>query len=367
MLLASSPVADTLDRCSVVHPAVVPEQMSVANGRTPHPPSVLRAGVELGRLLGGRYVLLDWLGRGGVADVFLGRDATNGELVAVKSLAREHHRSSLHRRRMLREGELGMRISHPNVVRTLDFGESSEGVPFVVLEPLVGETLHQALLRRGPSCWEEILPSARSLGAGLEAAHRAGVIHGDLTPSNVFLCGPPDEPLQIKLIDWGMAREPGLESRDHDGDTVGGTLEYLAPEQILADPIDPRTDVYGFGVLLFRWMTGEVPFDTPRAPGLLAHHLVSAAPPVSWLVDDIDPRVETLVMSALRKDPCNRYSAMTDLLEDLDRILEGRHDVHGAPLLREPDGYEARSEQGRWAITVLTQPGWTFGELSSVA
>lgn len=311
---------------------------------------------DLGLVVGGRYFLLDSIGQGGMADVHLARDQHDGHLVAVKWLSRSHRADHAFRERMQLEAKLLAQVNHPNVVQLFDFGVTGDGVPYLVLEALTGETLHEYLVRRKSMTVAEALPLAMQVARALQAVHCAGLVHGDVKPHNIFLCGERDAPQCVKLIDFGFAQ---LLSGDTslDSDIVTGTLEYMAPEQILGEPIDARSDIYSFGIVLFRWLTGELPFDTGPMMGLLGHHLQSAAPPPSWLVDDLNPGLEQLILTAMRKNPDNRYPSMAEVIRDLECVISGMTKIHGAPLLHTPDEYTPLSEQGKRAYKIIHRSG----------
>ena len=204
---------------------------------------------------------------------------------------------------------------------------------------------------------DQALPLVMQLGQALQAVHAAGLIHGDVKPHNIFLCGPLDEPASIKLIDFGFAQISATDT-PVDGDMVAGTLEYMAPEQLLSDPIDARSDIYSFGVVLFRWLTAELPFDSGVTLGIYGHHLASKPPPPSWLVDEFHPGLDTIILAAMRKNPANRYACVADVLADLQKVLEGNGDhVCGVPLTHVPDEYRPLSEQGRRAFRLLYRAG----------
>jgi serine/threonine-protein kinase len=288
-----------------------------------------------------------------MADVFLARDVATAQIVAVKLLAKELRQSLPHRVRMAREAELAQSVTHPNVVVTYASGQLEDGSPYLVLEPLVGETLHDYLCRNRTMPVTMALALLRQLAEGLMAIHGAGVVHGDIKPRNVFLCGPVDAPHSVKIIDFGLARGAGVESDSLDDETIAGTLEYLSPEQAVADTLDERSDIYSFGVVAFRWLTGELPFDTHLGTQLLVHQLTSPAPPMSWLTSDIEPALDALVAVALRKAKENRYQTMLALLSDLELIEEGERVILGAPVTVYPDSYEPRNELGRRALQLL--------------
>lgn len=321
--------------------------------RSPHPPRALKAGTELGQLLGERYVVLDRIGRGGMAEVFLARDSFSGHLVAVKLLANGLRGNKAHRDRMLREAELAVTVRHPWVVETFDAGVTVDGTPFIVSEALIGETLHEYLERNHRMPLKQALPLLRQLACGLRAAHQAGIVHGDVKPRNVFLCGPLDAPSSVKVIDFGMARPLGPLENDLDGETIAGTLEYLAPEQALAESMDERADVYAFGVVAFRWLTGELPFETELGTQLIAHQLASTAPPMCWLVPELPPALDDLVQVAMRKAKENRYASMDALLMDLEAVEAGSASIVGAKVRTFPDAFHPETELGRRALRVL--------------
>ena len=308
---------------------------------------------DLGQIVGDHYLLLDSIGQGGMADVHLARDLRDGHLVAVKWLARSRRQDAAFRERMRIEAELLAQVNHPNVVQLFDFGVTQDGVPYLVLEALTGETLHEYIVRRGAMPVELALPLAMQLVCALDSVHRAGLVHGDVKPHNVFLCGEQDHPECIKLIDFGFAQ---LSSGDTpNGDIVTGTLEYMSPEQILSDPVDARSDIYSFGIVLFRWLTAELPFDSGPTLRLFAHHLGSKPPPPSWLLEEIHPGLEEVILAAMRKNPANRYSSMVEVLADLNCIISNLGEVRGAPMRHVPDGYLPKTEQAKRACRILNR------------
>lgn len=225
------------------------------------------------------------------------------------------------------------------------------GEPFMVTEALVGETLGDRLAETPRLSSKLACEIARDTARGLAAIHRAGYVHRDVKPDNLFLCDADRHGVTVKVIDFGFCTE--AQRANEEGRNVLGTLEYIAPEQALAEAIDGRSDVYGLGVVLFRCVTGELPFDA-SARGVITHHLVSHVPPPSWLVDDLEPWVDPVVLSATRKHPDNRYASMADLLDDLDAALAGKP-VSGAPARVEPDEYRPKSEKGRAAVENLME------------
>jgi eukaryotic-like serine/threonine-protein kinase len=305
----------------------------------PSPYVVVKPTRELGAVIDGRWVVCGFLGQGGMARVYLAEDAKTKARVAVKILGREHAGDRVTRERFLREIDVAAEIGHPNIAKVLDAGHREDGSPFLVIELLVGESVGERLRR------EEILSEAftlsvvRQVASALSAAHGAGIIHRDVKPDNVFLVDDPSGEPRAKVMDFGMAklREGPV---TQTGLTLG-TLPYMAPEQALADPLDGRTDVYALGVMMYRMLTGDLPFDTPSDPLLVAQHLYVAPRSPRLLRPELDPRIEALILTAMRKVPGNRYASMSDLLEDVERLLGMRKgEPAGAPMRIEPDVYE---------------------------
>jgi serine/threonine protein kinase len=308
-----------------------------------------------GMVLGNRYKVHGYLTRGATARVYLAEDLIDDVPVAIKMLAPESNKSHELSHRMLREAEALRGIDHPNVVRVLDTGETTGGVPYLVLEALPGETLGDFLRRQGTPPFELALALMRQAAQGLCAAHRTGIVHRDVKPDNFVLVGPSDEPYGLKLIDFGMAKfeSSGGTSGSH---TILGTVEYMAPEQILAEPVDARTDVYALGVVMFRLFTGHLPFETDAPTDLLRHQLFSSLPPPSWLEDDLDARVERMILTATRKHPDNRYRNMQELLDDLDALIGvSEAEVSLRPPQVTPDVYAPSTARGSEALAILAE------------
>jgi serine/threonine-protein kinase len=198
------------------------------------------------------------------------------------------------------------------------------------------------------------------------------VVHRDIKPDNLFLLGPANDPFCVKIIDFGMAKIP--QSNGSSGvNTVLGTVEYMAPEQVMADPVDARTDVYGLGILLFRLFTGQLPFESPEGMELLTFQLFSPVPRTSWICDDLCPWLEQVVARATCKHPDNRHQSMTELIAELDTALAPlRSEPEPLFLPVEPDVYEPRNPKGREVAGLLAEryqsiapPGFGASEFPS--
>src|SRR5262249_16550758 len=158
----------------------------------------------------------------------------------------------------LREASAVKGLEHPNIVKISDTGERGDGAPYLVMEYLFGETLGAFLRREKKMLPEVALPFIYKAASALSAAHKAGIVHRDVKPDNVFVIGEAGEPYDIRLLDFGIAKL--RRSNMTVAGTTIGTAEYMAPEQGLADPVDPRTDIYGLGAVMYRMLVGELPF-----------------------------------------------------------------------------------------------------------
>jgi serine/threonine protein kinase len=257
------------------------------------------------------------------------------------------------KRRFIKAARAAMQVCHPAVVTYFETGESETGQPYVVMELLRGETLGEFLAR------EERLDSGLALrlfldaASGLSEIHRMGLVHRDIKPDNLFLVGPRGAPFRLKVLDFGLAK---LIRSNHKASRpmIVGTTEYMPPEQIVCDPVDARSDVYSLGAVMFRALTGELPFAEQSYKNIMAHHLVTPVPPPSWLVDELPHGLQTVVLRALRKHPNNRFPTMNVLHAALERIADGQGgEILEPPLAHEPDSYVPQCEHASEALRAL--------------
>ena len=254
---------------------------------------------SVGTVVGGRYQVRGLLGKGGMAEVFLAQDKNTGEPVAVKFLNARNLRDPMKKARFMLEATAGAKVSHDNVLKVLDVGLTQEGTPYLVMEYLFGESLGDWLRRERVMHAALGVPLIRQVATGLAAAHREGIIHRDVKPGNIFLIGEKGAPHTAKVVDFGFARLAELQGLTQAGVAVG-TIEYMAPEQAVGDAPDPRTDIYGLGVLMYRVFTGRIPFVIKDDAALLANHLLTSPPPPNLGAEGAAPRLEALILKAMR-------------------------------------------------------------------
>ncbi|MFL5950234.1 MAG: serine/threonine-protein kinase [Gaiellaceae bacterium] len=263
-------------------------------------------------LAAGRYVLERELGHGGMAAVYLARDEELGRHVAVKVLPAHLANDEAFRARFVREARLAGRLSHPNIVRVYDAGET-EARPYIVMEYVPGSSL--ATTERLSA--DRVVELGRQACAGLQHAHDAGLVHRDIKPANLLL---RDDGV-LKIADFGIAR--AAESTRHtQAGTLLGTAAYLAPEQIAGEDATAATDVYSLGAVLYELLTGRPPYAFASLGELAALQGDGAIEPVCDVVPDVPRAVEAAVMHALARDPRFRTASAADLGHELAAGVE---------------------------------------------
>jgi eukaryotic-like serine/threonine-protein kinase len=265
-------------------------------------------------LIEGRYRVERELGRGGMATVYLARDEELERPVAVKVLLEHLAGDEEFHARFVREARLAGRLSHPNVVRVYDAGET-DGRPFIVMEYVPGMSLAQAgRLAPGP-----VVELGVQACAGLQHAHDAGLVHRDVKPANLLI----RDDGTLKIADFGIAR--AAESTRHtQAGTLLGTAAYLAPEQIAGADATPASDVYSLGAVLYELLTGRCPYAFASLGELAAQQNEGVIEPVRDLEPAVPPEVEAAVMHALALEPRFRPASAADLAHELS-ATRGEH------------------------------------------
>jgi hypothetical protein len=257
--------------------------------------------VNTGQLLNGRYLLAERLGEGGMSVVWRAHDRVLDRDVAVKVLASKLAADPVWRRRIRLEARAAARLSHPNVTGVYDYGETDGDAPFVVMELLRGPSLAD-VLRDGPLPIAAALRVCAEVATGLAAAHAQNLVHRDVKPANVMLTAEA-----AKLLDFGIVGFAGVPDRA-GGPQIFGTPAYLAPERVTSGDVTPASDVYAFGVLLFRCLTGRLPWDSMTAEEMVLAHVTVAPQPLPAR-PGLPPDVRELFASCLAKNPADRPAA----------------------------------------------------------
>jgi serine/threonine protein kinase len=271
-----------------------------------------------GETLGGRYRIERQLGEGGMAYVYLARDLeTDGE-VAIKLLLPRLAGDPESVARLRREAVIAMRLDHPNVCPILRVGETPEQPMYLVMPYLPGEPLALREMRQGPLPVDEGIPLLVQICQGLEHAHGLQILHRDLKPENVMLVPDRDATGGVRAVvmDFGFAKvlrdEPGLNRLTRTGVTLG-TPEFMSPEQVLAKPLDGRSDVYGLGVLAFEMFTGRVPFEGKTPQEMVLARLKQEPLRLRAVRPELPTTLESVIEQAMARDPADRFQSMAEL------------------------------------------------------
>ncbi len=275
----------------------------------------------LGRTVS-HYRVLEKLGGGGMGEVYRAHDERLDRDVALKVLPAGTLADETARRRFRKEALTLSQLNHPNIAVVHDF-DTQEGVDFLAMEYVAGETLAQKLAA-GPLPEKEVLALATQIAEALEEAHERDIIHRDLKPGNVMVTVKE----RVKVLDFGLAKL--VRPAEEDGATaslgetqagaVMGTVPYMAPEQLQGHPVDARADVYALGAVLYEMATGQRPFPEKRSTQLISAILTEAPQPPREVKAQISPGLEAITLKALEKDPARRYQSARDLLADLREL-----------------------------------------------
>lgn len=272
-----------------------------------------RAGDQIGQ-----YKVKEFLGEGGMGTVYEVEHVALGRSYALKVLrARVVDRDDTAAERFLREARTAARVRHPNIVDVVDFGHMPDGRPYFVMELLEGESLADRV-ERGALPPAEVVSIARQTAMALAAAHERGVIHADVTPSNILVVG--GDQLHVKLVDFGLAQLAGEGMSDDVPEFVLGTPAYISPEQLRGLPPTDRSDQYGLGAVLFEMLTGKPPFAHKDLRTLCMMHIGAPIPAVESPHGPLPPKLADVITTCLQKTPQARFPGMRALLAALDEI-----------------------------------------------
>ena len=270
---------------------------------------------------GDRYMVIERVGSGGMAEVYRARDELLGREVAVKVLSERFANDRSFVERFRREAQAAANLSHPNIVSLYDYG-SDDGSYFIVMEFIEGKPLSDVIATDGPLMPERAAEIASDVARALERAHDAGLVHRDVKPGNIMITSLG----QTKVTDFGIVRALGGDSEQTmtQAGMVIGTAAYLSPEQAQGNPVDARSDVYSLGCVLCEMLTGRAPFtgDTPLS--IAYKHVREDPVPPSALNPDVPPELDAITMKALAKNPDNRFATASEMREDLQRFLTGQ-------------------------------------------
>ena len=279
---------------------------------------------RVGQVLSGRYELLELLGHGGMGAVYKAKHLEMDRLVAVKMLLPDVADDPEMHKRFLREAKASAKIIHPNVVQLIDFGQGDEAETYIVMEFLDGIGLDKVIEDYGFVQVNRAVHIFAQICDGVHKAHSKGIVHRDLKPSNIMLVNEEGETDFVKVVDFGLAKalDPTEETQKltSTGEIFGSPI-YMSPEQCLGQQLDPRSDVYALGVLMYECLTGRVPFLGIVVAETIARQMTEQPKPFAEILPGVDLKIphslEAVVMKALSKKPHERQSSMLELKEEI--------------------------------------------------
>ncbi len=294
----------------------------------------------------GPYNITAFIGQGGMATIFKAHQLTLDRDVALKVIHPVLNQDRSFLIRLDREAAIVAKLNHPNIVPVYDYGEC-EGAHYLVMRYIQGKTL-KTIMQEGRLETERILPIAHAIGDALAYAHAHGVLHRDVKPSNIML----DDEGGIYLTDFGLARLSASGESTLSRDMMIGSPQYVSPEQAMSEPIDERSDIYSFGIVLYEMFTGRVPFseDTPYATVMA--QINDPIPPPRSVSSLVPPAVEMVLDKALAKVPSQRYSSVSEMVTALENAVHGptvTDDREKIPVIVNPFGPAAPPPAGNTA------------------
>ncbi|MBA2542792.1 MAG: serine/threonine protein kinase [Deltaproteobacteria bacterium] len=273
----------------------------------------------MGSLLGKDYLVVEQIGRGGMAVVYLVEHQTLHKRFAAKVLSVEHASSEEARARFTQEAHAASQLDHENIVTISDFGITADQRPYYVMELLRGRTLMDRI-EEGPMSLEEVVAVSVPIARALAHAHAEGVIHRDVKPENVFLVQRSQGRWGVKVLDFGIAKVTTNPALTKMGQALGSPM-FMAPEACRGDDVDQRADLYSFGILLYLMLTGRVPFSDESLLKILQMQVSAPVPSMREINPALSPELEAVVLRALAKNADDRYPTMEALLFDLQAVL----------------------------------------------
>lgn len=282
----------------------------------------------IGVTLDGRYRIVGGIGKGAMGKVYRAVQVGLNRAVALKVLDSNYGagRDESFRQRFLVEAALTAKLSHPNTVRIFDYGCSSDGIFYLAMEFLEGDTLDRSL-SKGPLGWRRVLSIGQQIARALREAHELGVVHRDLKPANVMMLSADDDTDHVKVLDFGLVKS-FVDGQELEGRAITqqgmlmGSPPYMAPEQGDKNRADPRSDIYSLGCILFEALTGKPPYQGSAPLEIILKHVNEPVPPVKTppKFETIPEGMAAVVTKCLQKSPMDRFQSMDEVLQAMSEL-----------------------------------------------
>lgn len=298
----------------------------------------------IGHALAGRYRIIEKIGEGGMGRVYKAEHLRMKRITAIKILSTDLAHNPEFVARFQREAQMASNISHPNAVSIYDFGEADNGIVYLAMEFLDGESLSQLMKRGGPMPLDRVVRIARQAAEALEAGHKLGIVHRDFKPDNLLICRGADGADVVKVVDFGVAKQTqaGADSNTlTQQGMVLGTPQYMSPEQLLGEPLDARSDLYSLGVVVYQMLVRAMPFEGGTPQNQMMRRLVEDPKPLRLLNPNLSPQIEAVVMRTLARNVNDRYATTVQFVTDLERAANLGTAAPTAPFSGATSAYQA--------------------------
>ena len=262
-----------------------------------------------------RYEVVQYIGQGGMADVFLAIDTILNRHVAIKILRSDQSTDAISILRFEREAQAATTLAHPNIVEIYDVGEYKNH-HYIVMEYVAGKTLKKVIRDRAPLLNLEAVDTMKQLTSAVAEAHKRGIIHRDIKPQNVIVKSDGS----LKILDFGIATAKGS-AQLTQANNVMGSVHYLAPELAKGEPASPQSDIYALGIVFYEMLTGDVPFKADQAVQIALQHMREPMPSVRKANPNVPQSVENIIIRATAKNPRLRYQSCDEMLKDLEKCM----------------------------------------------
>jgi len=308
-------------------------------------------GDMLGRVINGRYKLIDERGRGSFATVYVARDTENNHIYAVKVMHLELSNDGELLARFQREAHIHLNLSDPHIARIVDYGNDSS-MYYIVMEYIDGQNLKYHMLTHGPMEPLRALNYTRQIVEGLDTAYKQGVVHRDIKPQNILVNGKD----VVKIVDFGLARSRETVTLTQSN-VFMGTAYYISPEQAESGrSADTRSDLYSVATVLFEMLTGSPPFEGETAVDIVIKHMNEKVPSVCRIRPDLPMEMDTFMQKTMAKSPAERYATPQEFIAALDQLQERIQAMPPSKRVPEP-GYEQNlANVGNSAVKQVVAP-----------